>query len=164
MTPTQDTRQNSRWIWLVVAGLAAVGLFPALVTGGGDGDGGGGEVVLPPVDGEVGEWVDADGDLSVRVDELACGRSSHSVGFGGSEPDGEFCVLAYRVENVGDDAARLDDPTVVDVEGRRHSVDARSRRLDEVNPGQTVEVDAAFDVASGVEPVGVEVEGVFVEV
>lgn len=142
-------------IWFVVAGFVVLGLAGLWLS---DGRGGGGGVEPAPGV-SAGEWVEA-GRLSVRLG-VECGLGSHSVGFGGTQPDGEYCVATWDVRNDGDRPARLDgDPELVDGDGRRHGVDAFSRELREVNPGQQVRVEAAFDVPADVRPDVVEFEGV----
>jgi len=148
---TAPPRRRRRGRWLV----AAVGILVllAVARNAGEGDGG------PP---GVGDPV-RDGQFEFVVDSVDCGTRSVGEGLGRKDAVDQFCLVAIRVENIGQEGRTFagGQQHLFDEAGKRHDPDlaATIRRGDgrllstHLNPGQRLAGTLVYDVP---EPVALD--------
>jgi hypothetical protein len=75
------------------------------------------------------------------------------------EPQGEFIIVTMSVKNVGDEARSFSatNQKLIDTAGREYSANSAAdmwmnKGTGEINPGNRIQVEAAFDVAPGTVP------------
>jgi hypothetical protein len=135
--------------------VAAVGILVllAVARNAGEGDGG------PP---GVGDPV-RDGQFEFVVDSVDCGTRSVGEGLGRKDAVDQFCLVAIRVENIGQEGRTFagGQQHLFDEAGKRHDpdLDATIRRGDgrllstHLNPGQRLAGTLVYDVP---EPVALD--------
>ena len=112
-----------------------------------------------PAGARIGQAV-RDGKFEFTVRSLTCGVKSVGSDVLGKKAQGQFCLAALTVKNIGNQAQTLDDSGQVayDEAGRKFSADAEaslyanngtSTFLNEINPGNAVAGTVVFDVPSG---------------
>jgi hypothetical protein len=148
---TAPPRRRRRGRWL----LAAVGILVllAVARNAGEGDAG------PP---GVGDAV-RDGQFEFVVDSVDCGARSVGEGLGRKDAVDQFCLVAIRVENIGQEGRAFagGQQRLLDEAGKRHDpdLDATIRRGDgrllstHLNPGQRLAGTLVYDVP---EPVALD--------
>lgn len=94
-----------------------------------------------------------DGKFAFTVTDVETGASTYGDGFLTEEAQGEFTIITMTVENVGDEAQMLDATNMegIDSEGRELAAEMGlgDAFLENINPGNSVTVEVAFDVAKG---------------
>jgi eukaryotic-like serine/threonine-protein kinase len=140
---TAPPRRRRRGRWLAAVGIL---VLLAVARNAGDGDGG------PP---EVGDPV-RDGQFEFVVDSVDCGARSVGEGLGRKEAVDQFCLVAIRVENIGQEGRTFagGQQRLLDEAGKRHDpdLDATLRRGDgrllstHLNPGQRLAGTLVYDV------------------
>ena len=137
-------RRRRRWL------VAAVGILVLLAVARNAGEGG--QDPGPP---GVGDPV-RDGQFEFVVDSVECGARSVGEGLGRKDAVDQFCLLALRVENTGQEGRTFagGQQYLFDVDGKRHDpdLDATVRRGDgrllstHLNPGQRLAGTLVYDV------------------
>jgi hypothetical protein len=101
-----------------------------------------------------------DGKFEFTVTDVETGVGEVGNEFLSSEAQGEYTLISMKIENIGDEAQTFfsDNVTGIDSEARELSSDSEatlyanennSGWIDEINPGNSIEVIVAFDVAKG---------------
>jgi len=137
-------RRRRRWL------VAAVGILVLLAVARNAGEGG--QDPGPP---GVGDPV-RDGQFEFVVDSVDCGARSVGQGLGRKDAVDQFCLVALRVENTGQEGRTFagGQQYLFDVDGKRHDpdLDATVRRGDgrllstHLNPGQRLAGTLVYDV------------------
>lgn len=110
-------------------------------------------------DGAVGAKV-ADGQFSFVVSGIECGLKEVGNEFLSQKAQGEYCVLAVKVTNIGDEPQYLfaDNQYLYDQKGRKFSADTTASIysgqdgdvwMSEINPGNSIKGYIFFDVPKG---------------
>ena len=100
-----------------------------------------------------------DGSFRFVIHSVSCGQSSIGSGFTSATAQGQFCTVKLSVENIKDSSQTFDASSqyLFDVQGRKYdtSSDAifalpdSNSFLEDVNPGNRVEGEIAFDIPAG---------------
>jgi hypothetical protein len=102
-----------------------------------------------------------DGDFSFTVNSVECGIANVGSESFGVTAQGQFCLVAVSIENIGKEAKTMftDNQKLFDSEGREFSADTSAMIyleggadiwLSEINPGNTQQGQLLFDVPAGV--------------
>lgn len=170
-------RRRRKWPWFLVAAiLLALGMFACTAGGGeeaetasgsaeGDSEAAEETTEETPEDaaesvgigdtGEVGDWM-----VTVHGTETA---ATFSDEFFEEQAQGEFVIVEMTVENSGSEATYFDETalSLIDAEGNSHSTSTtlidQTFFIEQINPGNQVTGQAAFDVPEGTEAVALEV-------
>jgi eukaryotic-like serine/threonine-protein kinase len=145
-------RRRRRWL---VAAVGILALLAVARNAGDDGQGDGG----PP---GVGDPV-RDGQFEFVVDSVECGARSVGEGLGRKQAVDQFCLVALRVRNTGQEGRTFagGQQYLFEEDGRRHDpdLDATARRghgrllSTHLNPGQRLAGTLVYDVP---EPVALQ--------
>ena len=145
-------RRRRRWL------VAAVGILVLLAVARNAGEGGQGDAGPPGVGDPV-----RDGQFEFVVDSVECGARSVGEGLGRRDAVDQFCLVALRVENTGQEGRTFagGQQYLFDEDGKRHDpdLDATIRRGDgrllstHLNPGQRLAGTLVYDVP---EPVALD--------
>ena len=82
------------------------------------------------------------------------------------KPQGEFIILTLSVQNIGDKAQSYfgSNQKLIDASGREYEANSEADMwmnddaiMSNINPGNSIQVKAAFDVPPGTQPVELEV-------
>jgi hypothetical protein len=138
--------------------VAAVGILVLLAVARNAGEGGQGDAGPPGVGDPV-----RDGQFEFVVDSVECGARSVGEGLGRRDAVDQFCLVALRVENTGQEGRTFagGQQYLFDEDGKRHDpdLDATIRRGDgrllstHLNPGQRLAGTLVYDVP---EPVALD--------
>lgn len=101
-----------------------------------------------------------DGDFSFTVNSVECGIANVGTDTFGVAAQGQFCLVAVSIENIGKEAKTMfaDNQKLFDSEGREFSADTSAiiylenggdTWLSEINPGNTLEGQLLFDIPAG---------------
>jgi eukaryotic-like serine/threonine-protein kinase len=145
-------RRRRRWL------VAAVGILALLAVARNAGEGGQGDPGPPGVGDPA-----RDGQFEFVVDSVECGVRSVGEGLGRKDAVDQFCLVALRVENTGQEGRSFagGQQYLFDEGGKRHDpdLDATLRRGDgrllstHLNPGQRLAGTLVYDVP---EPVALD--------
>jgi hypothetical protein len=145
-------RRRRRWL------VAAVGVLVLLAVARNAGEGGQGDPGPPGVGDPA-----RDGQFEFVVDSVECGVRSVGEGLGRKDAVDQFCLVALRVENTGQEGRSFagGQQHLFDEDGKRHDpdLDATLRRGDgrllstHLNPGQRLAGTLVYDVP---EPVALD--------
>jgi hypothetical protein len=102
-----------------------------------------------------------DGDLSFTISDVSCGKTSLGDQYLSVDAQGQFCLVAVQVENIGKEPQTMfgSNQKVFDSEGREFSSDSTASFYlkdgsdtlwEEINPGNTLKGTLIFDVPAGV--------------
>ena len=151
---TAPPRRRRRGRWLA----AAVGVLVLLAVARNAGESGQGDAGPPGVGDPV-----RDGQFEFVVDAVDCGARSVGEGLGRKDAVDQFCLVAIRVENIGQEGRTFagGQQYLFDEAGKRHDpdLDATIRRGDgrllstHLNPGQRLAGTLVYDVP---EPVALD--------
>ena len=157
---------------IAIAAIAAVGIVAVLASGssggdstsgtsessqsaeGGSGDGsdGGGQAAAG-----IGDPV-RDGKFEFVVKSVECGVKKVGAEFLEEKAQGQFCLVSMTVENIGDESqffdagsqkGQTDTGATVDADGAASLVVPENENsfLEEINPGNSIEVVVVYDIA-----------------
>jgi eukaryotic-like serine/threonine-protein kinase len=138
-------RRRRRWL------VAAVGILVLLAVARNAGEGGQGDPGPPGLGDPV-----RDGQFEFVVDSVECGSRSVGQGLGRKDAVDQFCLVALRVQNTGQEGRTFagGQQHLFDEAGKRHDpdLDATIRRGDgrllstHLNPGQRLAGTLVYDV------------------
>jgi hypothetical protein len=84
-----------------------------------------------------------------------------------AKAQGEFIILTLSVQNIGDEPQSYfgDNQKLIDASGREYGADSEAGMwmneqggiMSDINPGNSIQVKAAFDVPPGTQPAELEV-------
>ncbi|MEJ5867136.1 DUF4352 domain-containing protein [Pseudokineococcus sp. 5B2Z-1] len=123
----------------------------------------------PEPEPEVGVGLGAparDGDFEFVVNGVECGETSIGDEFLSTEAQGQFCIVAMSITNIGDSAGTFfgDNTYLLNEAGQQFSADTEAgiylgdadSLLSEINPGNTLDGQVVFDVPSDMTPTAIE--------
>ncbi len=97
-----------------------------------------------------------DGKFQFVVKSWTCGEQSVGSGILEEDANGQFCIAKITVKNIGDEAQMFADSEQLALAGgKEYSADSAAGMalnedlenfLEDINPGNSVTVDIAFDV------------------
>lgn len=168
-TTTGDPKEPRRG--LKILGIGAAGLLGLMVVGGALG---GGEGATGSTDSSSSSSTEAsdelaagigdevrDGKFSFTVLEVESGASTYGDGFLSEDAQGEFTIVTIRVENIGEAAQMFTASNVQGIDSKGRMLQAETgfgdAFLEDINPGNSVTAEVAFDVAKGVSLDGIVV-------
>jgi hypothetical protein len=141
--------------------VAAVGILVLLAVARNAGEGGQGDAGPPGVGDPV-----RDGQFEFVVDSVECGARSVGEGLGRRDAVDQFCLVALRVENTGQEGRTFagGQQYLFDRDGNRHDPDLAAtagnggERLwsTHLNPGQRLAGTLVYDVPEAAVPARVE--------
>jgi hypothetical protein len=107
-----------------------------------------------------------DGKFEFTVRSVQCGQTRVGNQFLNKEAQGQFCLVALQVKNVGDEPQTLfgDNMKLFDAEGREFSPDTEAAIynedsqtfIEEINPGNQIDGQLVFDVPTDAQPARLE--------
>lgn len=181
-TTTGDPKEPRRG--LKILGIGAAGLLGLVVVGGALGGGEGatgstdssssssteasanGDKADGSIEGGdelaagIGDEV-RDGKFSFTVLEVEGGASTYGDGFLTEDAQGEFTIVTIRVENIGEAAQMFTASNVQGIDSKGRMLEAETgfgdAFLEDINPGNSVTAEVAFDVAKDVSLDGIVV-------
>jgi hypothetical protein len=148
-----------------------------LSVGGGDengGDGNSGDGADLTVDTEGGDTRESaglnqavqDGKFEFTVRSVQCGQTRVGNQFLNKDAQGQFCLVALHVKNIGEEPQTLfgDNMKLFDAEGREFSPDTEAAIynddsqtfIEEINPGNEIDGQLVFDVPKDAQPARLE--------
>jgi len=107
-----------------------------------------------------------DGKFEFVVKSVTCGKAQVGNSTLGKKAQGQFCLVAITVKNIGNEAQSLfgDNQTLFDTKGRKFSADTEaaiyvedSKTLyEEINPGNSITGTLIYDVPKDAKPAKIE--------
>ena len=165
---------------VLIAAVAAVGVVAVLASGSSGGDSGSdasadaGATASSEADSGGDSTASAgigdpvrDGKFEFVVKGFKCGVKKVGSEFLEEKPQGQFCLVDMTVENIGDEAQLFDAGSQKGTTDTGASVDADSAAslvipenensfLEEINPGNSIDVVVVYDIAKDQSLVSVE--------
>ncbi|MGZ4438330.1 MAG: DUF4352 domain-containing protein [Nocardioides sp.] len=108
-----------------------------------------------------------DGKFEFTVKNVSCGKQKIGPAGFGTKAQGQFCLVAMKVENIGKESQTMfgDNQLMFDEQGRKFSADTeaavymgdRAQTLfEEINPGNSINGIVIFDVPKNARPASLE--------